>query len=653
MAEGWDAADDDLERLLDFDDLEASIVPKSCKTLALPETEEARSKNSSTPHPSFSLGVHSHATRRDTVDSSAVAKGLRSLAVAPLGERPSSGSRQLDSQVVVDQTCRLDNEVAGSRADPVEIGSVGTPRIQLSSSRGKAGALSTYENRPRELLTVENSSILPAHGGSDDEQRFGEGNNHEANGGGYPNTTITKCRQGRGSAEPVIEEDVYPERVCEGNVSQGVGINPSGTNVQNGKSKDYAHSQGPRRAGSEFKGTEAPLPRSATSSGKAGKSLQITQEVPRKDVPSVSQRGFPGGHYDRCDEDTGQHEADPSQSEDTDGLPYRIPGPAGALQKNFRKRTAHGLFKTRRLSNDSASQSDTADFMEGPWIAAMDFLDSGGSTPLQQVMISALKSSSKHLEYIPEVVAIIKTVVPNGFGDVSVVLKDPTGTVNGCIHRSVLTESKYSHRFVPGAVLILRKVTVFSPNPYAHYVNITKQNVYKVFGSEVGVVRSQPRVIKEKFGNLQGNKDEGLANRSEQLLDTAVHALRVGDPLVLGTTSEHLKRQQDGNRLDTNRLNQTSIPRCTGARSDKSLQNATPAGTLEDSHNLHLPVAYRDVSHTKTSAQVQVTDMLTTQDLEEEATQEAVVAAKAKAAGWDLGEDVELLLNDDLDGFVF
>lgn len=74
---------------------------------------------------------------------------------------------------------------------------------------------------------------------------------------------------------------------------------------------------------------------------------------------------------------------------------------------------------------------------------------------------------------------------------------------------------------------------------------------------------------------------------------------------------------------------------------------------MEDSHNLHLPVAYRDVSHTKTSAQVQVTDMLTTQDLEEEATQEAVVAAKAKAAGWDLGEDVELLLNDDLDGFVF
>ncbi|KAG6543028.1 hypothetical protein Mapa_015524 [Marchantia paleacea] len=686
MAVGWDAADDDLEKLLDFDDLEVSTIPKSCKALPLPETKEVRTKSKSTPHPSFSLGIHAHVslhtlTRRDigTVDSSAVAKGLGTFALASRGERPctetslvSSRSPQSDTQVVLAQTCRLDNELVRNRAGTVEIGSVGTQRIQLSSGRGKADASSTYENRPRELLTGESSSIVPAHCGSDDEQRFRVGNNHEPIGGGYPNTTITQCRQGRGSAQPVDEEDVYPELICEENVGQGVGINASnkeiyGAIVQTRKSARYAHSQGPRRAGSEFRGTEAPVPRSATSSEKVGKTLQITQEVSRREVPSVSPWGSHGGHYDGCDESTAQHEPDPSQSEGRDGLPYRIPGPAGTFQKNFRKRTAHGSFKTRRISNESASQSDTADFLEGPWIAAMDFLDSGGSKPLQQVMISALKSSSKHLEFIPELVAIIKTVVPNGFGDVSVVLKvkhlnswqgDPTGTVNGCIHRSVLTESKYSHGFVPGAVLILRKVTVFSPNPYAHYLNITKKNVYKVFGSEVGVVLSQTRVVKEKVGNLQGNKDKGLANESEQLSpEPAVHRLRVGDPLVLGTTSEHLKRQQaiqqDGNRLDTNRGNQTSITRCTAARSDKSLQNATPAGTLEESHNWHLPVAYRNMSHTKISAQVQVADMRTTQDAEEKATQEAVVAAKAKAAGWDLGENVELLLNDDLDSFVF
>ncbi|KAM0037555.1 putative recombination protein [Helianthus debilis subsp. tardiflorus] len=79
-----------------------------------------------------------------------------------------------------------------------------------------------------------------------------------------------------------------------------------------------------------------------------------------------------------------------------------------------------------------------------------------------------------------QVVAVIKSCTPNGLGDMTVTLKDPTGTVSGTIHHKVLTEGDFRKGTCVGSVLILHKVSVFSPSRSTYYINITKRNLVKV-----------------------------------------------------------------------------------------------------------------------------------------------------------------------------
>jgi hypothetical protein len=77
-------------------------------------------------------------------------------------------------------------------------------------------------------------------------------------------------------------------------------------------------------------------------------------------------------------------------------------------------------------------------------------------------------------------VAVIKELRRNDYGDASVLLKDPTGTIQGCISHKVLSDLKFGSNIGPGAVIILMKVAIFRPSPSAHYLNVTINNVVKV-----------------------------------------------------------------------------------------------------------------------------------------------------------------------------
>ncbi|GJR40522.1 putative reverse transcriptase domain-containing protein [Tanacetum coccineum] len=82
---------------------------------------------------------------------------------------------------------------------------------------------------------------------------------------------------------------------------------------------------------------------------------------------------------------------------------------------------------------------------------------------------------------LDQVVAIVKSCSPNVIGDLTVTMKDLSGTIHGTIHHTVIDEGGYGNDITVGAALILANVSVFSPKPSMHYLNITMRNVVKVF----------------------------------------------------------------------------------------------------------------------------------------------------------------------------
>ncbi|GJW42463.1 ribonuclease H-like domain-containing protein [Tanacetum coccineum] len=84
-------------------------------------------------------------------------------------------------------------------------------------------------------------------------------------------------------------------------------------------------------------------------------------------------------------------------------------------------------------------------------------------------------------EKLEQVVAIIKLYSSNVVCDLKVTVKYLFGTLPGSIHYKVINEEGYRKEITVGSAIILANVSVFSPNPSMHYLNITKKKVVKVF----------------------------------------------------------------------------------------------------------------------------------------------------------------------------
>ncbi|GKD17875.1 AAA+ ATPase domain-containing protein [Tanacetum coccineum] len=70
---------------------------------------------------------------------------------------------------------------------------------------------------------------------------------------------------------------------------------------------------------------------------------------------------------------------------------------------------------------------------------------------------------------------------PNVIADLTVAMKDLSGTIPGTIHQKVIGEGGYGKNITIGVALVLDNVSVFSPKSSMHYLNITMRNVVKVF----------------------------------------------------------------------------------------------------------------------------------------------------------------------------
>ncbi|GKE72188.1 zinc finger, CCHC-type containing protein, partial [Tanacetum coccineum] len=140
-----------------------------------------------------------------------------------------------------------------------------------------------------------------------------------------------------------------------------------------------------------------------------------------------------------------------------------IPGPAGIVQQAKLLKERDILLGWDRVVMSTQEYmkkvvedvGDDEDFKSGPWVSATDYVHATGG-----IVTGCLRDIKNFLKNrkLKQVVAIVKSCSPNAIGDLTVTMKD-----------------------LSGAAMILANVSVFTPKPSKHYLNITMRNVVKVF----------------------------------------------------------------------------------------------------------------------------------------------------------------------------
>ncbi|PWA45139.1 hypothetical protein CTI12_AA520240 [Artemisia annua] len=202
-----------------------------------------------------------------------------------------------------------------------------------------------------------------------------------------------------------------------------------------------------------------------------------------------------------------------SQNPNSDNLaenPVRIiPGPAGIIQAaklrklaDIREGEEECVMATQEYIRKAVEDpNEDEDFKRGPWVSAVEFVNYD-----EGIVNGCLGKIKTHLKNgkLDRVVAVIKSSTPNALGDLTVTLKDPSGTISGAIHHKVLTEGEFGKGITVGSVLILHKVSVFSPKESAHYLNITNRNLVKVFYKDGGSSQKQTLIVDAAPGSDSG-----------------------------------------------------------------------------------------------------------------------------------------------------
>uniref|UniRef100_A0A8C8T037 Homologous recombination factor with OB-fold n=1 Tax=Pelusios castaneus TaxID=367368 RepID=A0A8C8T037_9SAUR len=179
----------------------------------------------------------------------------------------------------------------------------------------------------------------------------------------------------------------------------------------------------------------------------------------------------------------------------------RFPGPAGILPhqhggKNLEEilistpqTPAHGaLAKLRTEEVPSSQQPIEEDFGKGPWIAMktelrLDERDPSCFLRTYSVVMVLRKAALKQLpkNKVPRMAVMIKSLTCTN-ADASAMFKDPTGEMQGTVHRLLLEERLSDLK--AGSVLLLKQVGVFSPSHRNHYLNVTPNNLVKIYVPE-------------------------------------------------------------------------------------------------------------------------------------------------------------------------
>nr|GEW72672.1 hypothetical protein [Tanacetum cinerariifolium] len=164
-----------------------------------------------------------------------------------------------------------------------------------------------------------------------------------------------------------------------------------------------------------------------------------------------------------------------------------IPGPVGIVQKTKLCKLVdtweggeESVMSTQEyIRKVIVDVCEDDDFTRASWLSTIDYVNIDGG-----IVTGCFGDVKKFLKNgkLEQIVAVIKSCTSNSSGDLTVTLKDLSGTIFSAIHYKVLIEERFAKAFTIGSALILHNVSVFSPKQSTHhYLNITKKNMVKVF----------------------------------------------------------------------------------------------------------------------------------------------------------------------------
>ncbi|XP_054527389.1 homologous recombination OB-fold protein isoform X12 [Pan troglodytes] len=180
----------------------------------------------------------------------------------------------------------------------------------------------------------------------------------------------------------------------------------------------------------------------------------------------------------------------------------RFPGPAGILPHQSGRSLedimvsapqtpTHGAlakFQTEIVASSQASVEE--DFGRGPWLTMKSALGLDERDPscflcTYSIVMVLRKAALKQLprNKVPNMAVMIKSLTRSTM-DASVVFKDPTGEMQGTVHRLLLETRQ--NELKPGSVLLLKQIGVFSPSLRNHYLNVTPNNLVHIYSPDSG-----------------------------------------------------------------------------------------------------------------------------------------------------------------------
>ncbi|XP_019851238.1 PREDICTED: endochitinase A-like [Amphimedon queenslandica] len=132
----------------------------------------------------------------------------------------------------------------------------------------------------------------------------------------------------------------------------------------------------------------------------------------------------------------------------------------------------------------SDHQFDDFNQSSGPWAIMRSELDV--NDPLTSAILNAniasiiRQASKKELPNgkVPHLCALVKSIVTST-KSATALLQDPSGEMHAAVH--ILVMEEYKDEFVEGSVAILRQVSVFSPSSRKHYLNVTLDNIVRIY----------------------------------------------------------------------------------------------------------------------------------------------------------------------------
>nr|GFD21014.1 GPCR kinase [Tanacetum cinerariifolium] len=167
-----------------------------------------------------------------------------------------------------------------------------------------------------------------------------------------------------------------------------------------------------------------------------------------------------------------------------------IPGPTGLVQQakllkeNVFILDPDGALMTTQQYMDKVVEDvgDDDDFKSAAWVSTTNYVNTFGGTLTGYLgdVNNFLKNRKLKL-----VVGIVKSCSPNMLGDLNVTMKDLSGTIPGTMHHKVIGKGGHGKDITVGAAMILTNVSIFSPTPSKHYLNITMRNVVEVFRKDI------------------------------------------------------------------------------------------------------------------------------------------------------------------------